>query len=116
VTAAVACEVKIKRTLRQCAANGQQELLELLLNNPRDWSLALLRLFNRPLKIVAGVSLREENSPLWKRLDRLINRRNALVHKEADSPNEDEAREHVKTVVDVFRWLDALEGRSSSDA
>jgi hypothetical protein len=45
VTAAVACEVKIKRTLRQCAANGQQELLELLLNNPRDWSLALLQLF-----------------------------------------------------------------------
>jgi hypothetical protein len=46
ITAAIACEVKIKRTLRHSATEEQQELVDLLLNNPHDWSLALLALFD----------------------------------------------------------------------
>jgi hypothetical protein len=110
LTAAIACEVKIKRTLRQRAADGApSELVALLLENPRDWSMALLALFDGPLKIVGGVSLRESDRALYKRLDALIQRRNGLAHKEEDAPEEEEAYEHVKTARDVFQWLDAVE-------
>jgi hypothetical protein len=109
ITAAIACEVKVKRTLRSSATYGtQRELVELLLENPRDWSLALLALFDKPLKIICGRSLREDDKELFKRLDSLIRRRNGLVHKEEDAPDEDEAREYAQTAAAVFRWLNSL--------
>ncbi len=61
------------------------------------------------------MSLREDDNVLWKRLDDLIRRRNELVHKEADAPQEDEAREHVETALKVFRWLRAVESASSPE-
>jgi hypothetical protein len=51
--AAVACEVKIKAFLRECANAEQAPLVELLLSNPRDWSVAAAALFDQPLRIVA---------------------------------------------------------------
>ncbi|MDQ3092401.1 MAG: hypothetical protein M3R46_12250 [Actinomycetota bacterium] len=108
LTAAIACEVKIKRTLRERSTGTARELVDLMLDNPRDWSLALIALVDKPLKAVASVSLREADLPLYKRLDSLIRRRNGLAHKAEDPPDEQEAREHAKTAVEVFRWLDAL--------
>jgi hypothetical protein len=53
LVAAVACEVKIKAFLRECANAEQAPLVELLLSNPRDWSVAAAALFDQPLRIVA---------------------------------------------------------------
>ena len=78
---AVACEVKIKSFLRASANRDQAPLLELLLSHPRDWSLAAAALFDKPLKIVAGRSLKDEPGDLWKRIDKLFQRRNALAHR-----------------------------------
>jgi hypothetical protein len=105
--AAVACEVKIKTTLRAMSTDEQRPLTELLLGNPRDWSLAAAALFNRPLEIVAGHSLKEHNDPLWKRIDKLFNRRNGLAHRE-EIPSEDDARDGVLAAREVFSWLDSL--------
>ena len=45
--AAVACEVKIRAFLRTSATAEQAPLMELLLSNPRDWSLAAAALFDK---------------------------------------------------------------------
>jgi hypothetical protein len=60
--AAIAAEVKIKETLVILAAPEQRPVLDLVLENPRDWSMAAASLFDKALKAVAGVSLREKTS------------------------------------------------------
>jgi hypothetical protein len=104
--AAVACEVKIKAFLRTSATAEQAPLMELLLSNPRDWSLAAAALFDKPLKIVASRSLKEEQG-LWKRIRKLFEQRNALAHR-GKVPTEDEAKEGISASRDVFAWLESL--------
>jgi hypothetical protein len=104
LTAAIACELKIKTLLRERATDEQAELVAMLLKRPPR----LIDLFHRPLKAVLGTSLCEADQPLYDRLGALIERRNGLAHRGAPPPDEQEARERVKAAVEVFRWLDAL--------
>lgn len=110
--AAIACELKIKAILRQAAHGAELDLLELLLTNPRDYSLAASALFDRPLKVVAGVSLREFDKPLWKRIDRLFTQRNHFAHRGV-TPMPDHADDGIKAAIEAFGWLDELLGQRS---
>jgi len=100
-----AVEFRIKEVLRGAADGSTLEMLELLLTNPRDWSLAAAALWDRPSKVIIGSSLREEDPELWKRLEKLIQRRNGLAHK-GKIPASDVIKEDVKTAVRLFKWLD----------
>jgi hypothetical protein len=105
--AAIACEVKIKEVLRHVASTDQQPLLELLLENPRDWSMAASALFHKALGRVGGTSLKDANAPLYKRLVRLFERRNDLAHR-GIVPAFSDAYDSVKAAREAFDWLEAF--------
>jgi hypothetical protein len=104
LVAAIACELKIKATLREHASEAQRELVDVLLSNPRDWALSAVAHFDAPLKAVAGVSLREADRELWKPATALFERRNALAHRGV-MPSDDDALDSIRTAVALFRWL-----------
>lgn len=72
LTAAIACELKVKYVLRAKAKPDAAELLDVLLESPRDFSIAAAALFDRPMKAIAGRSLREGDRDLWKQVVRLF--------------------------------------------
>lgn len=113
--AAVACEVKIKTTLQTLATPAQEPFVQLLLENPRDWTLAASALVNKPLDIVAGASLKDADKELYKRIIKLFERRNAFAHK-GKTPTEAEARDGVQASRLLFAWLDTLEPARASAA
>ena len=108
LVAAIACEVKIKTFLREHSSAEQAALVELLLQNPRDWSLAAAALFDKPLKIVGGRSLKDEDDKsLWKGVTDLFERRNALAHR-GKIPAETQALACLSTGRKVFSWLELV--------
>lgn len=112
--AAIACEVKIKTFLREHSNAEQAALVELLLENPRDWSLAAAALFDKPLKIVGGRSLKDEDDKsLWKGVIDLFERRNALAHR-GKIPTQAQALACLSTSRKVFGWL-ALGSKDGSE-
>lgn len=104
--AAIACELKIKEVLRTKASSSQRELVELLLANPRDFTMQAAGLFDKALRATLGCSLRERNKGLYKRTERLFQLRNKLAH-EGQAP-EDAAIDCVSAAREVFAWLDAV--------
>jgi hypothetical protein len=54
LVAAIACEIKIKATLRERASDAQRELIDVLLSNPRDWALAASHTLTRRSKRSPG--------------------------------------------------------------
>ena len=107
ITAAIACEVRIKEFLREHAGSEESRgLVDILLARPRDFSVALLALFDRPAKVVAGRSLREENKTLYNQVDKLIQTRNAIAHR-GEFPSEHVATECVRAGFGAFRWMHA---------
>jgi hypothetical protein len=110
--AAIAAEVRIKETLRESASSELRPLLDIVLDSPRDVSIAPGQLLDKPLKAVTGASLREADKPLFKRItEKLFPLRNRVAHY-GYSPAAQEARDAVATVTDLFAWLDGLEGRA----
>jgi hypothetical protein len=107
LSAAVACEVKIKFTLRELVRPDGELLLELLLSNPRDYSMAAASLLDKAAKAVTGRSLREEDPKLFKRVEALFSRRNALAHR-GQLPSEESALDSVRAAGEAFRWLRSL--------
>jgi hypothetical protein len=104
--AAIAAEVKIKETLVALATPGQRPVLDLVLENPRDWSMAAASLFDKALKAVAGVSLREEAKPLYKAVDDLFVHRNRFAHRGDVTLDESLVRKDLQAARRVFDWLD----------
>jgi len=111
--AAVACEVKVKESLRQAAKPGVDEILEVLFENPRDWSMAAAALFDKAAKAVTGRSLREDDRALYNRVDTLFTRRNRIAHR-AKMPTVEEAWDSLHAAVEAFRWLKGLPGPNSA--
>ena len=107
LTAAIAAELKVKQTLLEAAEGPLGELVALLIERPRDYSLAAIALYDKPLRIVLGVSLRESDKPLYKRIDTLFQRRNDIAHR-GRPIDESEARELVGTAYSAFRALRTL--------
>jgi hypothetical protein len=106
--AAIALEVRTKRALQAIADAAQLPLVDLLLENPRDWSLAAHALFHKALPVVAGYSLGKEHADLSKRVQQLFTSRNALAHRGA-TIEASAAAEHVETAREAFAFLSALE-------
>ena len=102
--AAIAAEVGAKQALRDSASPAQAEVVELLLSNPRDFSMAAVALFDRPMQIVLGASLREDDKELFKRVDKLFSRRNGLAHR-GEVPEEAQAIDGIKAAGEALRWV-----------
>jgi hypothetical protein len=68
----------VKQVLHDLVRLEAAGLLDTLLESPRDFSLAAVALFDRPMAAVAGQSLRKADRPLWKKVDRLFTIRNAI--------------------------------------
>lgn len=115
--AGMAAEVKIKRTLTAKVRTELRPLLDFILENPRDMSVATSQLLDKPLKAALGISLREEkrNLPdeyktLWKDVtETLFLRRNRVAHLGWQPPL-DEAKEAVEIAGRLFAWLDTVPG------
>jgi hypothetical protein len=106
--AAIACEVKIKKTLEQLASDGQLALVELVLKHPRDVSVATAALFDKALKAVCGRSLREDDPGLFKAVTRLYEVRNKIAHRGRSVHPDGELWTHVMTAVGAFAYLDEI--------
>jgi hypothetical protein len=107
LSAAIACELKVKQALRELAKPEAEELLDVLLESRRDHSLAAAALFHKPMAAVAGVSLRDFDRDLWKQVQRLFETRNKIAHR-GYVPTGDEALDCLRAATRVFNWLDAL--------
>ena len=99
----------MKTALRGKAAVGQRPLVDLIIDNPRDVTIAAVNHFDRLCKSITGRSLKEdkENHGLWKALAALFEARNAVAHRGFE-PTPEEAQRHVQTAVDAFGWLDSV--------
>ena len=100
--AAVACEVKIKESLRGHVGPEAEDLLELAIRNTRP----TVALFGKVCKAVTGQSLSEEDRPLYGNLDDLFEGRNALAH-HGKVPDDAQVTESLKASprsVQVARW------------
>jgi hypothetical protein len=106
VLAAIACEIAIKTSLQGNAASDQRQLVDLLLNNPRDYSLAVASLFDRPCKAVLGKSLKEDDRDLFTLLTWLFEDRNKVVHKSLSGlRNADTLRDEISAASKGVDWL-----------
>jgi hypothetical protein len=106
--AAIAAEVRIKETLRESATGELRPLADIVLDSPRDVSIAAGQLLDKPLKAITGTSLKEADKPLFKRVtEKLFPLRNRVAHY-GYQPTTQEARDAVATVTDLFAWLDGL--------
>lgn len=108
LVAAIACEIKVKNALIDLAKSSQSDLVELLFNHPRDYSVAVLALYDKALFAVCGHSLRNEDKELYKRLKGLIDTRNKIVHRDPAVDSIPNPSEHLRTARDVFFFLDSL--------
>ena len=104
LTAAIAVEIEATAVLRAAAQPGIRTLLDVVLENPRDWSLRAAGLLDQPMAAVAGRSLRREKKELFKGVERLFRVRNQVAHR-GHVPSENEARELVEVARQTFMWL-----------
>jgi hypothetical protein len=107
LTAAIACELRVKQALRELAKPEAAGLVDVLLENPRDYSVAAAALFDKPLAAVTGVSLRNNDRELWNQVNRLFKIRNDIAHR-GYTPTAEEALECLQTATQAFRWLNTL--------
>ena len=106
--AAIAVELRTKRLLRSLAYPDRVEMLELLINNPNDWTMAAHGLFLKTLPVMLRQDhLGPEHKALAKRLQRLFVSRNAIAHKGASVTNE-AAIQHVETAWEAFKFMSGL--------
>ena len=114
LVAAIAAEVKIKETLVEKTRHEFHELLDLILDNPRDITIAAGQLLDKPMKAALGVSLREQDRPLFKDVTErtstkwgLFPLRNRVAHY-GYRPTLAEAQKAVDGAQRLFAWLDSL--------
>ncbi len=107
LSAAIACEVKVKDILRQKVPTDRQSLVDLLLENPRDWSVAAPALFDKATDAALGRSLRTDHRETYENVRKLFELRNRIAHR-GEKPDETEASRVVLAARQVFRWLDEI--------
>jgi hypothetical protein len=103
VVAAMACEVVIKIALRKGAAD-QANIVDLLLSNPRDWSLTAEGLWDKASLAVLDRSLRLDLPDVWKPLTALYSKRNGIVHR-GETADMRVATRLVSAAESAFAWL-----------
>jgi hypothetical protein len=105
--AAIACEVKVKDALRRKVSPDRLPFVDLILDSPRDWSLAAVALFDKAMNAALGRSLRAERHDIYKDITKLFEVRNGIAHR-GERPGDDDGRRVVYAAREVFRWLDGL--------
>jgi hypothetical protein len=112
VLAAIGCEVAVKTALRDGANADQLPLIELLLNRPRDFSLAAAALFDEPCRLVLGQSLKTDDSQLYKKVWHLFEDRNKIAHRALNAirPPSD-LRDEVAAAAAAVSWLERMLGQ-----
>jgi len=114
--AAVACEIKIKDVITTLATSEQRPLVDLLLENPREWTMAAASLFDKGLKAVCGKSLREEDRNLYKKIDLLFQDRNKIAHRGGTGVSPDSTlKEHISSAKSAFEWLNGIQNQAGSE-
>ncbi|HEX6699985.1 MAG TPA: hypothetical protein VF101_04570 [Gaiellaceae bacterium] len=107
LAAAIACEVKVKRNLRERVHPDRADLLDFILENPREITVtAADTLFDKVMKITQGRSLRDSDRSLFREIKRLFEIRNAVAHR-GEVPSITDARTGTKASRQTFAWLDA---------
>lgn len=104
---AIAAEVKIRQVIREKTPTDRRELVEVLLDNYREVDVAIGQLPHKPMKAAVGYSLHADDPDLFAKIQRLFKVRNDIAHRGAD-PDEEQARDAVRTAVELFAWLDEL--------
>jgi hypothetical protein len=110
--AAIGCEAAVKTALREGANTDQLPLVELLLDRPRDFSVAAAALFDEPCRLVLGRSLKTDDSQLFKKVWRLFEDRNKIVHRALDAlrPPSD-LRDEIAAAAAAVSWLEEMVGQ-----
>ena len=102
--AAIATELKVKKTLRDCAGN-KLPLVELILDNPRDVSVAAANLFHKAMRATVGRSLQQEKPDQFTSVERLFKLRNDIAHGGV-VPDAADGRAAVSAAREAFHWLE----------
>jgi hypothetical protein len=105
--AAVASEVKIKRTLRRVTSADKLALIDNILDNPREVSVAAVNLFHTTMNATIGRSLKKDDPNLFAAITRLFEVRNRVAHR-GEQPSLEEARNLVAAAIGACKWLDEL--------
>jgi hypothetical protein len=106
---AVAVETAVKEMLIRTARPDQVALINLLLNNPRDYSMSLISLFDAAAHAVRGRSLRSDNKELYKTIDALIMNRNRIVHKLfRDIDPVADLQRQIEAASEAMAWCDSI--------
>ncbi len=105
--AAVAAEVKIKRTLKRVTSADKLGLIDNILDNPREVSVAAVNLFHTTMNATIGRSLKQDDPSLFADIIRLFKVRNRVAHR-GEQTTPEEARRLVSAAVRACRWLDEL--------
>jgi hypothetical protein len=109
--AAIACELKVKKSLRDRCPDDQADLLDFVLENPREITVtAADGLFDKLMEVAQGRSLRKADRELFKRIRRLFEVRNDIAHRGL-APAPEEASGLVRAARDAFTWLDEEDGK-----
>jgi hypothetical protein len=114
--AAIACEAKVKETLRKCPRAELLPMVDLFLNHPRDFTVAALCLFTDVMMVVMGRSLKKENAGLSKRIGKLFEHRNAIAHSKNQAPSDNQLRDAVEAAKLALEWLDQVQRSATPPA
>ncbi len=115
LAAAIATEVRVKQVLRSAAADDARPLVDLLLDHPRDASVAAANLFDKAMHAACGRSLRADDPGLFRQVEALFRVRNAVAH-HARRPTAEQGAQAVQAAVGAFAWLASLPERGPAAA
>jgi hypothetical protein len=101
--AAIACELKIKTTMREKVETSRLPLVDAVIRSQRP----IVGLLDGPLLGALGVSLKTEDKDLDEKIDRLFQLRNAVAHR-GEPAASDDANVAIGAAQVLFRWLDGL--------
>lgn len=110
--AAMAAERRIKTFLQERAIFGQRELVELIVNSPRDVTVQAVGLYDKGLKAVVGRSFREDDKEGYKMLVKLFEERNKFAHRDSSVLTRDQARQLVRAARAAGEYLNEVEKTS----
>jgi len=105
--AAIGLEVAAKSVLRAKIDADRRDLLDYILDNPRDISQQAAALFAATMKVAINRSLQADNKPLFVRIEKLFQRRNAVAHRGA-RVSIDEAHDLARAAREALVWLSSL--------
>lgn len=113
---AIAVELRTKRVLRLIVGDSRQKILELLLNNPRDWSMAAHGLYAKALPEFAGNDLGDGHKESAKQVQRLFDARNRIAHR-GDVVSVEDGKRHVAAARNAFAILQQVldDARNDTD-